>query len=211
VDGLADKEKASEGSTGVTKRARLFCNTARGGSHAAQPTGGGGRETDIDEVSVRLGSRRHVRRQLSCRPYDPASSSRSPLKGSSVAVVDFGCSARFLTEARGERAESEVFDDVARTRSPDMTACLLLSRGLAIRRRSRTKKRVRQELLCRVPFHLGVFWAQLLAMATGRRRSLSRGTAARATIPVPRPPPRTVLVTSQNHGFAVGSARRVGP
>jgi carbamoyl-phosphate synthase small subunit len=127
-----------------------------------------------------------------------------------VAVVDFGCKRSILRTLEASGAAVDVFPhDVAADSLADYDG-VLLSPGPGDPAPLADETRMLQDLLGRVPV-LGVCLGhQLLALATGKETFKLPFGHRGANHPVLDHRSRKVLVTSQNHGFAVAPGDESG-
>ena len=121
-----------------------------------------------------------------------------------VAVLDYGCKRSILRRLAGAGAHVTVFPHDRRRREPArLPRRPALERSRATRSRSTTRSQVVRELLGRVPV-LGICLGhQLLGLATGHETYKLPFGHRGANHPVLERRSGRVLVTSQNHGFAV--------
>ena len=133
--------------------------------------------------------------------YADAGSSR-------IAVVDFGCKRSILARLAGAGAAVTVFPHDASADELAGFDGVLLSNGPGDPEPLRDQVRVVEELLGRVPV-LGICLGhQLLGLATGHRTFKLPFGHRGANHPVLERSSGRVLVTSQNHGFAVEASER---
>jgi carbamoyl-phosphate synthase small subunit len=127
-----------------------------------------------------------------------------------VAVVDYGCKRSILRRLAASGAAVDVFPHDVDADSLAGYDGVLLSPGPGDPAPLESETRVLQELLGRVPV-LGVCLGhQLLAMATGKETFKLPFGHRGANHPVLDHRTRKVLVTSQNHGFAVAPGDESG-
>jgi carbamoyl-phosphate synthase small subunit len=127
-----------------------------------------------------------------------------------VAVVDFGCKRSILRRLEANGAAVDVFPHDVDADSIGDYDGVLLSPGPGDPAPLVDEARMLQDLLGRVPV-LGVCLGhQLLAMATGKGTFKLPFGHRGANHPVLDHRTRKVLVTSQNHGFAVASGDESG-
>ena len=128
-----------------------------------------------------------------------------------VAVVDYGAKRSILRRLAGAGRRGDRLPARRRRRHARRLRRRRCSRTApATPSRSSAEVAVVRELLGRVPV-LGICLGhQLLALATGLARSSSRSATAARTIRCSSARRGRVLVTSQNHGFAVEAERRAG-
>jgi carbamoyl-phosphate synthase small subunit len=127
-----------------------------------------------------------------------------------VAVVDFGCKRSILRRLEANGAAVDVFPHDVDADTIAGYDGVLLSPGPGDPAPLEGETRVLQELLGRVPV-LGVCLGhQLLALATGKETFKLPFGHRGANHPVLDRRSRNVLVTSQNHGFAVASGDESG-
>jgi carbamoyl-phosphate synthase small subunit len=127
-----------------------------------------------------------------------------------VAVVDFGCKRSILRRLEANGAAVDVFPHDVDANSIAGYDGVLLSPGPGDPAPLADEARMLQDLLGRVPV-LGVCLGhQLLAMATGKETFKLPFGHRGANHPVLDHRTRKVLVTSQNHGFAVSPGDESG-
>jgi carbamoyl-phosphate synthase small subunit len=127
-----------------------------------------------------------------------------------VAVVDFGCKRSILRRLEANGAAVDVFPHDVDADTIAGYDGVLLSPGPGDPAPLAGETRMLQDLLGRVPV-LGVCLGhQLLAMATGKETFKLPFGHRGANHPVIDHRSRKVLVTSQNHGFAVASGDESG-
>jgi carbamoyl-phosphate synthase small subunit len=127
-----------------------------------------------------------------------------------VAVVDFGCKRSILRRLEQNGAAVDVFPHDVDADTIAGYDGVLLSPGPGDPAPLQAETRMLQDLLGRVPV-LGVCLGhQLLAMATGKETFKLPFGHRGANHPVIDHRTRKVLVTSQNHGFAVSAADESG-
>jgi carbamoyl-phosphate synthase small subunit len=127
-----------------------------------------------------------------------------------VAVVDFGCKRSILRRLEQSGAAVDVFPHDVDADSLTGYDGVLLSPGPGDPAPLEGETRMLQDLLGRVPV-LGVCLGhQLLAMATGKETFKLPFGHRGANHPVLDHRTRKVLVTSQNHGFAVAAGDESG-
>jgi carbamoyl-phosphate synthase small subunit len=127
-----------------------------------------------------------------------------------VAVVDFGCKRSILRRLEANGAAVDVFPHDVDADTIAGYDGVLLSPGPGDPAPLADETRMLQDLLGRVPV-LGVCLGhQLLAMATGKETFKLPFGHRGANHPVIDHRSRKVLVTSQNHGFAVASGDESG-
>jgi carbamoyl-phosphate synthase small subunit len=133
--------------------------------------------------------------------YSDAGSSR-------IAIVDFGCKRSILVRLAAAGAAVTVFPHDASADELAGFDGVLLSNGPGDPEPLRDEVRVVEELLGRVPV-LGICLGhQLLGLATGHRTFKLPFGHRGANHPVLERSSGRVLVTSQNHGFAVEASER---
>jgi carbamoyl-phosphate synthase small subunit len=127
-----------------------------------------------------------------------------------VAVVDFGCKRSILQRLERAGAAVDVFPHDVDADAVAAYHGVLLSPGPGDPAPLQPETRTLQELLGRTPV-LGVCLGhQLLALATGKETFKLPFGHRGANHPVLDHRSRTVLVTSQNHGFAVAAGDEAG-
>ena len=127
-----------------------------------------------------------------------------------IAVVDFGCKRSILRRLEENGAAVDVFPHDADADSLAGYDGVLLSPGPGDPAPLESETRMLQDLLGRVPV-LGVCLGhQLLALATGKETFKLPFGHRGANHPVLDHRTRKVLVTSQNHGFAVAPGDESG-
>ena len=120
-----------------------------------------------------------------------------------VAVVDYGCKRSILRRLAGSGAHVTVYPCTASAKELARHDAVLLSNGPGDPEPLRDQVDVVRELLGRVPI-LGICLGhQLLGLATGHETYKLRFGHRGANHPVLERKTGRVLVTSQNHGFAV--------
>jgi carbamoyl-phosphate synthase small subunit len=123
-----------------------------------------------------------------------------------VAVVDYGCKRSILRRLAGAGARVTVYPHTAGARDLARHDAVLLSNGPGDPEPLRDEVAVIHELLGRVPM-LGICLGhQLLGLATGHTTFKLPFGHRGANHPVLERKSGRVLVTSQNHGFAVAPA-----
>src|SRR2546423_12435588 len=132
------------------------------------------------------------------RPYVYSDAGRAR-----IAVVDYGCKRSILRRLAGAGAAVTVFPNDATCDELTRFDGVLLSNGPGDPEPLVDEVSVVRELLGRVPI-LGICLGhQLLALAAGHKTFKLRFGHRGANHPVVERPGGRVLVTSQNHGFAV--------
>jgi carbamoyl-phosphate synthase small subunit len=195
------------GLTGVDTRSLVLHLREAGAMRAAAVAG----EHDADEVL------RAVREQpaMAGAALVAQVSTREPYVFSAsgvarVAVVDFGCKRSILRRLEANGAAVDVFPHDVDADTIAGYDGVLLSPGPGDPAPLADETRMLQDLLGRVPV-LGVCLGhQLLAMATGKETFKLPFGHRGANHPVIDHRSRKVLVTSQNHGFAVASGDESG-
>lgn len=195
------------GLTGVDTRSLVLHLREAGAMRAAAVAG----EHDADEVL------RAVREQpaMAGAALVAQVSTKEPYVFSAsgvarVAVVDFGCKRSILRRLEANGAAVDVFPHDVDADTIAGYDGVLLSPGPGDPAPLAGETRMLQDLLGRVPV-LGVCLGhQLLAMATGKETFKLPFGHRGANHPVIDHRSRKVLVTSQNHGFAVASGDESG-
>jgi carbamoyl-phosphate synthase small subunit len=195
------------GLTGVDTRSLVLHLREAGAMRAAAVAG----DHDADEVL------RAVREQpaMAGAALVAQVSTREPYVFSAsgvarVAVVDFGCKRSILRRLEANGAAVDVFPHDVDADTIAGYDGVLLSPGPGDPAPLADETRMLQDLLGRVPV-LGVCLGhQLLAMATGKETFKLPFGHRGANHPVIDHRSRKVLVTSQNHGFAVASGDESG-
>jgi carbamoyl-phosphate synthase small subunit len=195
------------GLTGVDTRSLVLHLREAGAMRAAAVAG----DHDADEVL------RAVREQpaMAGAALVAQVSTREPYVFSAsgvarVAVVDFGCKRSILRRLEANGAAVDVFPHDVDADTIASYDGVLLSPGPGDPAPLAGETRMLQDLLGRVPV-LGVCLGhQLLAMATGKETFKLPFGHRGANHPVIDHRSRKVLVTSQNHGFAVASGDESG-
>jgi carbamoyl-phosphate synthase small subunit len=195
------------GLTGVDTRSLVLHLREAGAMRAAAVAG----EHDADEVL------RAVREQpaMAGAALVAQVSTKEPYVFSAsgvarVAVVDFGCKRSILRRLEANGAAVDVFPHDVDADTIAGYDGVLLSPGPGDPAPLADETRMLQDLLGRVPV-LGVCLGhQLLAMATGKETFKLPFGHRGANHPVIDHRSRKVLVTSQNHGFAVASGDESG-
>jgi carbamoyl-phosphate synthase small subunit len=195
------------GLTGVDTRSLVLHLRDAGAMRAAAVAG----EHDVDEVlrAVReqpaMAGAALVSKVSTSAPYTFSDSGAAR-----IAVVDFGCKRSILRRLAASGAAVDVFPhDVDADSIADYDG-VLLSPGPGDPAPLEGETRMLQDLLGRVPV-LGVCLGhQLLALATGKETFKLPFGHRGANHPVLDHRTRTVLVTSQNHGFAVAAGDESG-
>jgi carbamoyl-phosphate synthase small subunit len=195
------------GLTGVDTRSLVLHLREAGAMRAAAVAG----DHDADEVL------RAVREQpaMAGAALVAQVSTREPYVFSAsgvarVAVVDFGCKRSILRRLEANGAAVDVFPHDVDADTIAGYDGVLLSPGPGDPAPLAGETRMLQDLLGRVPV-LGVCLGhQLLAMATGKETFKLPFGHRGANHPVIDHRSRKVLVTSQNHGFAVASGDESG-
>jgi len=195
------------GLTGVDTRSLVLHLREAGAMRAAAVAG----EHDVDEV-LRAVREQPLRAGASLvagvsttAPYTFTDSGAAR-----IAVVDFGCKRSILRRLEANGAAVDVFPHDVDADSLAGYDGVLLSPGPGDPAPLTDEARMLQDLLGRVPV-LGVCLGhQLLAMATGKETFKLPFGHRGANHPVLDHGTRKVLVTSQNHGFAVARADESG-
>ena len=126
----------------------------------------------------------------------------------SVAVVDYGCKRSILRRLAGAGATVHVYPCTTRAEDLVRHDAVLLSNGPGDPEPLQEQVAVVRDLLGRVPL-LGICLGhQLLGLATGHRTYKLPFGHRGANHPVLERSSGRVLVTSQNHGFAVAPSER---
>jgi len=186
--------------SGVDTRALTLHLRSRGAMRAIAVAGGG----SVDEA-VRAVSEQPA---MGGRALAPAVSAGEPYVFSdrghaSVAVVDYGCKRSILKRLAAAGAAVTVFPHSARVRDLLGFDGILLSNGPGDPEPLQAEVETIRALLGRVPI-LGICLGhQLLALATGHETYKLPFGHRGANHPVLDKRRDRVLVTSQNHGFAV--------
>ena len=195
------------GLTGVDTRSLVLHLRDRGAMRAAAVTG----DTSVDEVLTAVREQPEMTGAalvagVSTREqYTFAADGRVR-----VAVVDYGCKRSILRRLAGNGAAVDVFPHDADADSLAGYDGVLLSPGPGDPAPLSAETEMLQELLGRTPL-LGVCLGhQLLALATGKETYKLPFGHRGANHPVLDHRSRGVLVTSQNHGFAVAAGDESG-
>jgi carbamoyl-phosphate synthase small subunit len=195
------------GLTGVDTRSLVLHLREAGAMRAAAVAG----DHDVDEVlrAVReqpaMAGAALVAGVSTKAPYTFADSGEAR-----VAVVDFGCKRSILKRLATSRAAVDVFPHDVDADSLTAYDGVLLSPGPGDPAPLQDEARMLAELLGRVPV-LGVCLGhQLLALATAKETFKLPFGHRGANHPVLDHRTRKVLVTSQNHGFAVAPGDESG-
>ena len=193
--------------TGVDTRSLVLHLRERGAMRAAAVVG----DVDVDEVLRTVQSQPEmlgsalVADVSTDRPY--AHCAEGVVR---VAVVDFGCKRSILRQLAASGAAVDVFPHHVDADSVASYDGVLLSPGPGDPAPLAGETRTVQELLGRTPV-LGVCLGhQLLAQATGKETFKLPFGHRGANHPVLDHRSRRVLVTSQNHGFAVAAGDEIG-
>ncbi|MBA2331376.1 MAG: glutamine-hydrolyzing carbamoyl-phosphate synthase small subunit [Actinobacteria bacterium] len=195
------EERGIVGITGIDTRS-LVLRLREGGSMRAVAVAGGLAEEDaLEQVLERptMDGRSLVAQVSTPEPYVFSNHS----DGARVAVVDYGCKRSILRRVAAAEACVTVFPASADADTLAGYDAVVLSNGPGDPEPLRDEVRVIEQLLGRVPI-LGICLGhQLLGLATGHETFKlpfgHRGT----NHPVLERGTGRVLVTSQNHGFAV--------
>jgi carbamoyl-phosphate synthase small subunit len=195
------------GLTGVDTRSLVLHLREAGAMRAAAVTG----DHDVDEVL------RAVRDQpamagaaLVAQVSTPTAYTFSDSGEARIAVVDFGCKRSILRRLEANGAAVHVFPHDVDADTLAAYDGVLLSPGPGDPAPLEDETRMLQGLLGRTPV-LGVCLGhQLLALATGKETFKLPFGHRGANHPVLDHRTRKVLVTSQNHGFAVAAGHESG-
>ena len=195
------------GMTGVDTRSLVLHLRERGAMRAAVVTG----EVAIDEVLTAV----RDQPQMAGAALVAGVSAREQYTFAAegrvrVAVVDYGCKRSILRRLAANGAAVEVFPHDVDAESIAGYDGVLLSPGPGDPAPLQGEAQMLQELLGRTPV-LGVCLGhQLLALATGKETFKLPFGHRGANHPVLDHRSRKVLVTSQNHGFAVAAGDESG-
>jgi carbamoyl-phosphate synthase small subunit len=191
--------------SGIDTRSLVLQLRERGAMRAIAVAGDG----SVDEALAACRAQpsmagRALAEKVSTRdPYVYADAGRSR-----IAVVDFGCKRSILARLAGAGAAVTVFPHGATADELIAFDGVLLSNGPGDPEPLREEVRVVAELLGRVPV-LGICLGhQLLGLATSHRTFKLPFGHRGANHPVLERSSGRVLVTSQNHGFAVEASER---
>jgi carbamoyl-phosphate synthase small subunit len=193
--------------TGVDTRSLVLHLREQGAMRAAAVAG----EHDVDEVLAAV----HAQPQMTGAALVAGVSTAEPYAFAAegavrVAVVDFGCKRSILRRLAAAGAAVDVFPHDTDADTLAGYDGVLLSPGPGDPAPLETETKTLQELLGRAPV-LGVCLGhQLLALATGKETFKLPFGHRGANHPVLDHRTGRVLVTSQNHGFAVAPGDEAG-
>jgi carbamoyl-phosphate synthase small subunit len=193
--------------SGVDTRSLVLHLRSAGAMRAAAVAG----EHDVDEVLAAVRSQPLMQGAQLARQVSTADAYVYSESGEvRVAVVDFGCKRSILRRLAAAGAAVEVFRHDVDAGTLAGFDGVLLSPGPGDPAPLETETRTLQELLGRTPV-LGVCLGhQLLALATGKETFKLPFGHRGANHPVLDHRSGKVLVTSQNHGFAVAAGDEAG-
>jgi carbamoyl-phosphate synthase small subunit len=193
--------------SGVDTRSLVLHLRSAGAMRAAAVAG----EHDVDEVLAAVRSQPLMQGAQLARQVSTADAYVYSESGEvRVAVVDFGCKRSILRRLAAAGAAVEVFRHDVDAGTLAGYDGVLLSPGPGDPAPLETETRTLQELLGRTPV-LGVCLGhQLLALATGKETFKLPFGHRGANHPVLDHRSGKVLVTSQNHGFAVAAGDEAG-
>ena len=207
VDRLAPRRRASSRSPAST-RARSSCTCARRAPCVPPPSRATTTSTRCSEPCASNRRWQAQRWSRGCRPTSAYTFSDSG--EARIAVVDFGCKLSILRRLEASGAAVDVFPHDVDADTLAGYDGVLLSPGPGDPAPLEDETRMLQDLLGRVPV-LGVCLGhQLLALATGKETFKLPFGHRGANHPVLDHRTRKVLVTSQNHGFAVAAGDESG-
>lgn len=186
--------------TGIDTRSLVLHLRERGAMRAVAVAGALGEDEALDAVRARPSMEGAALVELVSTPepyiYCDAGTVR-------VAVVDYGCKRSILRRLAGARAHVTVYPHTADADELARHDAVLLSNGPGDPEPLRYEIQVVRDLLGRVPV-LGICLGhQLLGLATGHKTFKLPFGHRGANHPVLERRSGRVLVTSQNHGFAV--------
>jgi carbamoyl-phosphate synthase small subunit len=193
--------------TGVDTRSLVLHLRERGAMRAAAVSG----DTDLDEVLSAVRAQPEMAGAALVAGVSTAERHTFSGEGAvHVAVVDYGCKRSILRRLAASGAAVDVFPHDVDAESVAGYDGVLLSPGPGDPAPLTGETKTLQELLGRTPV-LGVCLGhQLLALATGKETYKLPFGHRGANHPVLDHRSRGVLVTSQNHGFAVAAGDESG-
>jgi carbamoyl-phosphate synthase small subunit len=200
-------ERGVVGITGVDTRSLVLHLREQGAMRACASAG----ETSVDEVVAAV----RAQPQMAGAALVAGVSAREQYTYTDegtvrVAVVDYGCKRSILSRLAGNGAKVDVFPHTVDAETISGYDGVLLSPGPGDPEPLIDETKMLQELLGRTPV-LGVCLGhQLLALATGKETYKLPFGHRGANHPVVDHRTRGVLVTSQNHGFAVAPGDESG-
>lgn len=195
------------GLTGIDTRSLVLHLRDRGAMRAAAATG----DVSVDEVLTAVRSQPEMAGAALVAGVSAREQYTFAAEGHvRVAVVDYGCKRSILRRLAGTGAAVDVFPHDVDAGSVAGYDGVLLSPGPGDPAPLQAETKMLQELLGRTPV-LGVCLGhQLLALATGKETFKLPFGHRGANHPVIDHRSRRVLVTSQNHGFAVAGDDETG-